>query len=197
MRFLLLMTTVLSPVLAAAQAGDDAASLRRPNWNVAATVGGGPGLVDRSNVQFIRGGVRLSRVFTHELGTGPLRGTFEEGIEFNPVDEVLWKGRHDFYGFSVNPIVAKWNFTASRKVVPYFMIHGGMLHTNQKVPPPNTSTVNFTTGGGFGVQYFLKPGRSISWDVCAIHLSNASLGDHNPGVNASLQFQLSYIWWKH
>jgi hypothetical protein len=28
------------------------------------------------------------------------------------------------------------------------------------------------------------------------HISSASLGDKNPGVNASVQFQLGYTWWK-
>lgn len=195
--YLFLAVPLLVATLASAQTDDPAASIRRRNWNVAATVGGGTGLTDRTDVQFVRAGFRVSRVFTRELGKGPLRGTLEEGVEFNPVDEVLWKGEHNYYGFSVNPIVLKWNFTAPRKVVPYFVVHGGMIHTNEKVPPPNTSTVNFTSGAGFGFHYFLKPGRSLSWDVRALHLSNASLGDHNPGVNASLQFQLAYNWWKH
>ena len=26
------------------------------------------------------------------------------------------------------------------------------------------------------------------------HLSNASIGNHNPGINASLQFMLGYTW---
>jgi hypothetical protein len=29
-----------------------------------------------------------------------------------------------------------------------------------------------------------------------VHISNASLGDSNPGVNATVQFQIGYSWWK-
>jgi lipid A 3-O-deacylase len=29
-----------------------------------------------------------------------------------------------------------------------------------------------------------------------MHISNASLGDANPGVNATVQFQIGYSWWK-
>jgi hypothetical protein len=90
----------------------------------------------------------------------------------------------------------KWNFTRGRKLIPYFMTQSGILHTRVKIPPGNTSTVNFTTGAGVGFNYFLKPGRSMNFDVRATHLSNASLGDHNPGVNASLQFSIGYNWWK-
>ena len=42
----------------------------------------------------------------------------------------------------------------------------------------------------------IKPKRSISFAANAVHISSASLGDHNPGVNASVQFQLGYSWWK-
>jgi len=29
-----------------------------------------------------------------------------------------------------------------------------------------------------------------------VHISSASLGDRNPGVNASVQVQLGYTFWK-
>jgi hypothetical protein len=29
-----------------------------------------------------------------------------------------------------------------------------------------------------------------------IHISNASLGDHNPGLNFTFQFSAGYSWWK-
>jgi len=176
---------------------DNAGAIRREHCNAGVLISGGTGLIDRTNVQYIRAGIRVGRVMTSEIGSGLLRGTFEEDVEIMPVDEVLWGGYGNVYGFSVNPVVMKWNFTHGRKFIPYFVAQGGMLHTNVKVPPPNTSTVNFTSGAGVGFNYFFKPGRSINWDLRATHLSNASLGDHNSGVNASLQFSLGYNWWKH
>jgi hypothetical protein len=47
-----------------------------------------------------------------------------------------------------------------------------------------------------GLNYFLRPGRSVNIDLRANHLSNASLGAHNPGVNSSLQISMGYDWWK-
>jgi hypothetical protein len=47
-----------------------------------------------------------------------------------------------------------------------------------------------------GVHYFLKAQRSIDFSVNAVHISSASLGDKNPGVNASIQASLGYTWWK-
>ena len=49
---------------------------------------------------------------------------------------------------------------------------------------------NFTPQFGVGFQYFLKPRRSITFNANAVHISNASLGDDNPGVNATVQFQI-------
>ncbi len=187
---------LLCSVAGMAQNGDDAVSIRHEHWVFGVLASGGSGLFDRDNVQFVRAGVRVGRVMTGELGKGWLRGTFEEDVEVMPVDSVLWGGYKSVYGFGVNPVVMKWNFTRGRKAIPYFLAQGGMLYTSVKIPPGDTSTVNFTSGAGVGLNYFLRPGRSVNFDLRATHLSNASLGDHNPGVNSSLQFGVGYNWWK-
>ena len=63
-------------------------------------------------------------------------------------------------------------------------------------PNDETSVWNFTPQFGVGVHYFTRPKRSIDFGANAIHISSASLGDKNPGVNASVQFTLGYSWWK-
>ena len=183
-------------IFATAQQDGDDAVIRREHRNTGVMVGGGSGLFDRDNVQYIRAGVRVSRVMTGELGRGPLRGTFEEGIEVTPLDYVLWGGYGGVYGFGISPVVMKWNFTASHRLIPFFLAQGGILRTTSKVPPGDTSRINFVTQPGIGFNYFVKPGRSVQFDFRASHLSNASLGNHNPGVNASLQISLGYTWWK-
>ena len=197
-RLKILMLLVLCAASALAQSDDDnAAAIRREHWVTGVLVSGGSGLVDRTNVQFVRAGFRVGRVLTGELGKGAGRGTFELDAEIMPVDYVLWRGYGEVYGFSVSPVVMKWNFTGcGHKTIPYILAQGGMLHTKVKIPPGNTSTVNFVTGPGVGFNHFLKPGRSVNLDVRATHLSNGSLGDHNPGVNASLQLSVGYNWWK-
>jgi len=47
-----------------------------------------------------------------------------------------------------------------------------------------------------GLHYFVSANRSIDIGANAIHISSASLGDKNPGVNASVQFTVGYSWWK-
>jgi hypothetical protein len=55
---------------------------------------------------------------------------------------------------------------------------------------------NFSPQFGIGTHYFLKPKRSLDFSANAVHISSASLGDKNPGINASVMFTAGYTWWK-
>ncbi|MGD0547486.1 MAG: acyloxyacyl hydrolase, partial [Terracidiphilus sp.] len=59
-----------------------------------------------------------------------------------------------------------------------------------------TCVWNFSPQGGAGIHYFTSAKRSIDLGVNGVHISSASLGDRNPGVNASVQVQLGYTFWK-
>lgn len=115
-----------------------------------------------------------------------------------------------FSGLTVTPIILRWNFKGNRRIAPWVQGAGGLLWTNHKYPAfgspilnltndgPNTdaSVWNFTPQGGVGVHYFISPTRSIDFGANAVHISSASLGDKNPGVNASVQFSVGYSFWK-
>lgn len=115
-----------------------------------------------------------------------------------------------FSGITLTPIILRWNFVGGRKISPWVQAAGGLLWTNHKYPAfgspilnlandgPNTdaSVWNFTPQGGVGFHYFIHPRRSIDFGANAVHISSASLGDRNPGVNASVQFSLGYTFWK-
>jgi len=123
-----------------------------------------------------------------------------------------------FTGASITPAVLRWNFAGSRRWSPWMQGAGGLIWTDHKYPafggPPattggisnstfgdngkndDTSVWNFTPQFGVGVHYFVEPNRSIDIGANAIHISSASLGDKNPGVNASVQFTVGYSWWK-
>jgi lipid A 3-O-deacylase len=118
-------------------------------------------------------------------------------------------GRFD--GASITPIILRWNFTHGRRLMPWVQGAGGVVWTNHKYPAvgdldpldptqtgpqANTSVWNFTPQGGVGAHYFVRPRRSIDFAANAVHISSASLGDKNPGVNTSLQFSVGYSWWK-
>jgi hypothetical protein len=115
-----------------------------------------------------------------------------------------------YTGVSLTPIILRWNFTHGKKIMPYAQAAGGLLWTNhtypsfgsptlslgQDGPGTTTSVFNFTPQGGVGLHYFLDGRHSIDFGANAVHISNASLGNKNPGVNASVQFSLGYSWWK-
>jgi lipid A 3-O-deacylase len=115
-----------------------------------------------------------------------------------------------YTGFSITPAIFRWNFVTSHRFTPWVQGAGGLIWTNHKYPafggPPynvfndgpnsDTSIWNFTPQFGVGLHYFINPRRSIDFGANAVHISSASLGDKNPGVNASVQFSLGYSWWK-
>lgn len=115
-----------------------------------------------------------------------------------------------YHGVSVTPIMLRWNFAARGRVTPWVQGAGGVLWTNHKYPAYGDTTANLTTNGpngdasvwnftpqaGVGTHFFFRPDRSVDLSANAIHVSSASLGDRNPGVNASVQFSVGYTWWK-
>ncbi len=115
-----------------------------------------------------------------------------------------------FSGVSLTPIILRWNFAGGRRISPWVQGAGGILWTNHKYPafgspilnltndgPGSDASVwNFTPQGGVGLHYFITPRRSIDFGANAVHISSASLGDKNPGVNASVQFTIGYTFWK-
>jgi lipid A 3-O-deacylase len=112
-------------------------------------------------------------------------------------------GGGTFTGVSLTPVILRWNFlNHSERFKPWFQGAGGLIYTTHKFPPSQllprlgTSVWNFAPQGGFGFHYFLRPNRSLDLGVNAVHISSASLGDHNPGVNASIQIQVGYTYWK-
>jgi hypothetical protein len=113
-------------------------------------------------------------------------------------------GGGTYRGVSITPIILRWNFVPSRHFAPWFQGAGGLIYTTHKFPPDilvphgtpgGTSVFNFTPQFGIGFHYFVNSRRSIDFAANAIHISSASLGDRNPGVNASVQFQIGYTWW--
>jgi lipid A 3-O-deacylase len=129
-----------------------------------------------------------------------------QGPSGGPVSCLLPVGGGTFRGVSLTPVILRWNFlTRSARFQPWFQGAGGLIYTTHKFPPNllsfdgidgGTSVWNFSPQGGIGVHYFTRAKRSVDLGVNAVHISSASLGDRNPGVNASIQIQLGYTFWK-
>jgi hypothetical protein len=115
-----------------------------------------------------------------------------------------------YTGASITPIILRWNLARPGKLAPWIQGAGGVVWTNHKYPAYGDTTANIVTNGpngdtsvwnftpqfGVGAHYFTRPNRSIDFSANALHISSASLGDRNPGVNASVQFSIGYTWWK-
>lgn len=184
----------------------------------------GKGVGDRASFNFLWGGVELGKPLTPVLKAGVLSGQFEFAGNVMPLWQAYTPKSHmqtfkyqgktytalvgggTYYGVSLTPVILRWNFlTQSKRFQPWFQGAGGLIYTTHKFPPdvlvPHgtpgaTSVWNFTPQGGIGFHYFTSQKRSIDFGVNAVHISSASLGDHNPGVNASIQVQVGYSFWK-
>ncbi len=139
--------------------------------------------------------------FTPAGGIRPTRYSFNGQVGSLPLP---YNGG-TFTGVSITPIMLRWDLTPHKRLAPYLQGAGGLLWTNHKYPPDvivpegtpgGTSVWNFTPQGGVGLHYFLRNRQAIDLQASAIHISSASLGDRNPGVNASVQFQIGYSWWR-
>jgi lipid A 3-O-deacylase len=194
------------------------------SWELGPFANWGTGVGDRDNFKFFWAGFQVGKAITPVMHAGILSGQFELGGEIMPIWQAYTPAPHDqvftfngkvyderigggtYTGVSLQPVIFRWNFlTRSRRIQPWFQAAGGLIYTTHKFPPdvlvPHgtpgaTSVWNFSPQGGIGLHYFTRPRRSIDIGVNAVHMSSASLGDHNPGVNASIQVQAGYTWWK-
>ena len=190
-------------------------------WDRAVFLDGGLGTSGETGDRFLNAGVRLGKVLTAPAAPGILRGQFEYAIELIPYWQAftpkqtytLESGNPPqprqvttggtYTGLSITPIILRWNLVRQpdrwRRVMPWVQGAGGFIWTNHKFPPNGprgTSVWNFEPQFGVGMHYFVKPGQSITFAANAVHISSASLGDSNPGVNATVRFQIGYTWWK-
>jgi lipid A 3-O-deacylase len=213
---------LLSVMTVAAVAAPDQAPPR--TWELGPFVQGGTGVGDRSDYKFFTAGFQVGRVMTPVIRAGIFTGRFELAGNITPFWQAYTPAPHTeilnapnepilvnygggtFTGVSVTPVVFRWNFRPeAKRFMPWFQAAGGVIYTTHKFPPdvlvPHgtpgaTSVFNFSPQGGVGFHYFTRPARSIDFALNAEHISSASLGDRNPGVNASLQFAIGYTWWK-
>jgi lipid A 3-O-deacylase len=210
-------------------------------WDYGAFFEGGVGLEQRTDFSFLLAGAQIGKVLTPEIGTGLFKGNFEYDVQVIPYWESFTPkfqhlvdcpagatsasqchgpvtGGGTYHGFSITPIILRWNLTHGRRLMPWAQAAGGLVYTTRKFPgvgnldytdptetgpAADTSVWNFTPQGGIGAHYFLTPRRpgdaplrSLDFSVNAVHISSASLGDKNPGVNVSLQVSAGYTWWK-
>jgi len=124
-------------------------------------------------------GLRYGWVLTGSHLPGLLKGRFEYAVDAVPA-YLIFQPSGTVYGVGLNPLNLKWNFVRHGNLSPYLELSGGTLFTTSKVPS-GTSAVNFTSGAALGTHFL----GNNAWALEAryLHISNAGLGDLNPGVN--------------
>jgi lipid A 3-O-deacylase len=192
-RLLYAILLFCAPLLAQLPTDSPVDVIRHPVWNKGVFVGGSTSFANTPSAQTMLAGVRIGRVLMHERGSNFLRGTFEMDLDVIPINEFWYDGNAQ-YAAAINPFIAKWNFTSGCKVAPYIAAVGGIVFSTQNLPPGDTSVVNFTSGAEFGAQLFRPERRSVDLAVKIYHLSNASIGNKNPGINGAVQFTIGYTW---
>jgi hypothetical protein len=167
-----------------AQAGPEGASRE---WQVWTSGGHGiNGITSDTGIWNL--GLRYGLILTSPHGPGFLRGQLEYAFDVVPV-WVITQKTNTAYGGSIDPFAFKWILNSPKKVKPYFLIEGGTLFTNTKVPE-GASQINFTTAGGLGA-HFLGEKHNFAVEVRFQHISNASMTNYNPGIN-TIQVRLGF-----
>lgn len=192
-RLLLALVLLCAPLVAQLPTDSPVDVIRHPVWNKGVFVGGSTSFANTPSAQTMLAGVRVGRVLTNEHGSNFLRGTLEMDLDVIPINEFWYDGNAQ-YAAAVNPFIVKWNFTSGCKVAPYLAVVEGMVFSTKNLPPGDTSVVNFTSGAEMGAQIFRPERRSIDLAVKIYHLSNASIGNKNPGINGAVQFTIGYTW---
>jgi len=94
-------------------------------------------------------------------------------------------GRDYAYGAGVIPVGFKMFVAPQHRIKPYVTVSSGPFYFSKQVPVPNSAQFNFLSTGGGGIQIFLSERRAISIEYRVGHLSNAGVGNLNPGFNSS------------
>jgi opacity protein-like surface antigen len=104
-----------------------------------------------------------------ELAGELMGGTVFEGVGSYMIGTTLW-GRYNF-------VQSNW------RLVPYVQAGAGILATDMD-PVLVGEKFNFNLNFGVGVRYFVAPNWALSAECRYQHISNATLGEHDLGINA-------------
>jgi hypothetical protein len=94
-------------------------------------------------------------------------------------------GRDYAYGIGFIPVGFKLFVAPEHRVKPYLTVSSGPFYFITQVPVPNSARFNFLSTAGGGVQIFVSSRRAITVEYRIGHLSNAGVGNLNPGFNSS------------
>ena len=132
------------------------------------------------NTEAFNAGFRYGWVITGPHWPGILRGRFEYTVDAIPVYLIFQPVRTAYAG-GFDPLGLKWDFERRGRFSPYFELSGGVLFSHHDIPA-FTNNVNFSPSAALGTHIL---GEKYNWsvEVRYLHISNAGLGNYNPGLN--------------
>jgi Lipid A 3-O-deacylase (PagL) len=173
---MLACAVVIASSMCVAQAGPEQGGNEVEIWAGGGhSVAGGTGKTGAFNA-----GLRYGWILTDPHLPGVLRGRFEYALDAVPLF-LVFQPANTAYGVGFDPLGLKWNFERRGRLSPYFELTGGVLFTDHNVPR-YTNTVNFMDQAALGTHIL---GAKYNWslELRYMHISNAGLGNLNPGIN--------------
>lgn len=93
-----------------------------------------------------------------------------------------------------NAFILRLDGKPSGRVVPFFDMGAGILHTTLNTRAPELSgRLQFLPQAGLGIQSFFNPQRAFVLEYRYMHMSNAGIEPPNHGFNASM-LSLGFRW---
>lgn len=142
----------------------------------------------RGDIGAFNAGLRYGWILTGPHFPSFLRGRFEYAVDAVPIFLIL-QPANTAYGVGFDPLGLKWNFQRHGRLSPFLELTGGVVYTNHDVPA-STNTVNFMDQAALGT-HILGAKYNVSVELRYMHISNAGLGNLNPGVN-TVQVRLGF-----
>lgn len=142
----------------------------------------------RGDISAFNAGLRYGWILTGPHLPSILRGRFEYAVDAVPVF-LIFQPANTAFGVGFDPLGLKWNFERHGRFSPYLELTGGVVRTNHDIPT-GTNTVNFMDQAAFGT-HILGAKHNMSLELRYMHISNAGLGNLNPGTN-TVQVRLGF-----
>ncbi len=140
-------------------------------------------------IHIASGGVRWSHMWSAK-GRGILRGRPAFAIEFVPVMAFITSGRTT-WALGTN-IMYEHHFAVSGRVLPVWKLGAGALYAANPIPEGETA-FNFTVLTALGVDVMITEKDALFLGYRAHHVSNANIGNVNPGINVhTIVFGVSF-----
>jgi hypothetical protein len=92
-------------------------------------------------------------------------------------------GTENSYGAAIAPLGARVSAMPRWRVQPTFALDLGFVFGSRALPIDDATRFNFMFAAGPGIQFFIGKRDSLRLEYVYRHMSNAGIGDQNPGLD--------------